>query len=106
MQRFERAFGEAGCSYLAGLKNQVGANLYWHLKEILQYQELYGSEAVTSAIEECLSFGACHKNSVRRLLEGKKLQTPVEFNPATVNYPRVNIKRTLSCYSQEVLSGE
>ena len=46
------------------------------------------------------------KNSVRRLLEGKRLQAPVEFNPAAVNYPRVNIKRTLSCYSQEVLSGE
>ena len=106
MKRFEASFGEAGRCYVTGLRNQAGPNLYWHLKEILQYQELYGSEAVASAIEECLSFGAYHKNSVRRLLEGKKLQTPVEFNPAVVNYPRVNIKRTLSCYSQGVLSGE
>ena len=106
VKRFEASFGEAGRCYVTGLRNQAGPNLYWHLKEILQYQELYGSEAVASAIEECLSFGAYHKNSVRRLLEGKKLQTPVEFNPAVVNYPRVNIKRTLSCYSQGVLSGE
>jgi hypothetical protein len=53
--------------------------------------------------------GAYHKNSVKRLLEGKKLSTPpLEFNPA-LSFERVNIKRDLSFYaltSQEVLVGE
>jgi hypothetical protein len=106
VEKFMASFGEAGRLYLTGLKDQVGANLYWHLKEILQYQELYGVEAVTAAIKECLYFGAYHKNSVKRLLEGKKPNVPVEFNPSNINFPRVNIKRELSFYSQEVLFGE
>lgn len=106
VEKFGASFGEAGRLYLAGLKNQVGANLYWHLKEILQYQELYGKEEVGAAIQECLSLGAYHKNSVKRLLEGKGLDIPGEFSPESVSFPRVNIKRELSFYSQEVLFGE
>lgn len=103
---FAFSFGEAGRLYLAGLKNQVSANLYWHIKEILQYREIYGIEAVTAAIEECLSFGAYHKNSIKRLLEGKEPGTSLEFNPKTINFLRMNIKRDLSFYSREVLIGE
>lgn len=106
VEKFGASFGEAGRLYLAGLKDQVGANLYWHLKEILQYQELYGKEEVGAAIQECLSLGAYHKNSVKRLLEGKGLNIPGEFRPESVSFPRVNIKRELSFYSREVLFGE
>ena len=104
---FATSFGEAGRLYLAGLKEQAGANLYWHIKEILQYREIYGIEAVTAAIEECLSFGAYHKNSIKRLLEGKEPGPSPEFNPqTTIKFPRMNIKRDLSFYSREVLIGE
>lgn len=110
VEEFKAAFGQAGYLYLEGLKNNVGANLYWHLKEILQYQELYGTEEVAASIEECLCIGVYHKNSIKRLLEGKKLSTPpLELNPASLHYDRVNIKRDLSFYAlagQEVLFGE
>jgi hypothetical protein len=106
VEKFTASFGETGYLYLRGLKNQVGTNLYWHLKEILQYKELYGVEVVTVAIQECLYLSAYHKNSVKRLLEGSHPNIPVEFNPATINFPRVNIKRELSFYSREVLFGE
>lgn len=109
VDKFKSTFDKAGHLYLEGLKNNAGANLYWHLKEILQYQELYGTEEVAATIEECLCLGAYHKNSVKRLLEGKKLSTPpLEFNPA-LSFERVNIKRDLSFYAlttQEVLVGE
>jgi len=102
--RFEASFGEAGRIFCNGLKNKTGANLYWHLREILHYQELYGQQALASAIAECISLGAYHKNSVKRFLEGKKLKAPLlESAQIPANLERANIKRDLSFYA---IAGE
>jgi len=65
VQKFTTAYGEDGQRYLEGLRKECGANLYWHLAEILSYQELYSPEDITAAIKKCLEIGSFHKNSVK-----------------------------------------
>jgi transposase len=100
VEKFTSAFGEDGQKYLAGLRDKNGANLYWHLAEILSYQEIYTPEDITSAIKECLKIGSYHKNSIKRLLERKEI-APLSCacDPASVNMPPGKIKRDLSCYA-------
>ena len=72
VQKFTTAYGEDGQRYLEGLRKECGANLYWHLAEILSYQELYSPEDITAAIKKCLGIGSFHKNSVKRFLSRGK----------------------------------
>jgi len=51
VEKFIRTFGEAGQVYLEGLRNQAGANLYWHLAEIMRYQNIYTTEEIITAIK-------------------------------------------------------
>jgi hypothetical protein len=99
-EKFTSAFGEDGQRYLAGLRDKNGANLYWHLAEILNYQEIYTREDIAIAIKECLKIGSYHKNSVKRLLEQMEV---APLAPAgdqiNLNMPPVRIKRDLSCYA-------
>ncbi|MBC7075525.1 MAG: IS21 family transposase [Syntrophomonadaceae bacterium] len=98
--KFISTFGEAGRTYLEGLRNQTGANLYWHLAEILRYQNIYTTEDITAAIKECLNIGSYHKNSIKRLLEKKEIAPlSLDYDPASLNLPPLKIKRDLSCYT-------
>ncbi|SFR18988.1 IS21 family transposase [Desulfoscipio geothermicus] len=98
--KFISTFGEAGRIYLERLRNQTGANLYWHLAEILRYQNIYATEDIAAAIKECLNIGSYHKNSIKRLLERKEIAPlSLDYDPASLNLPPVKIKRDLSCYA-------
>ncbi|MGI9861485.1 IS21 family transposase [Moorella naiadis] len=100
VEKFTSAFGEDGQRYLAGLCDKNGANLYWHLTEILSYQEIYTREDIAAAIKECLKIGSYHKNSVKRLLEQMKVAPLAPAgDPINLNMPPVRIKRDLSCYA-------
>lgn len=100
VEKFISTFGEAGQVYLDGLRNQAGANLYWHLAEIMRYQNIYTTEEIITAIKECLNIGSFHKNSIKRLLEKKEI-TPLSlagYNKTNLNLPSIKIKRDLACY--------
>lgn len=100
VEKFISTFGEDGGAYLEGLRKQVGSNLYWHLAEILGYQDIYTSEDIAAAIKECLKIGSYHKNSVKRLLERKEIaQLSSAYEPVNLNVPPGEIKRDLSCYA-------
>jgi len=100
VEKFISAFGADGQKYLEGLRAKNGANLYWHLAEILSYQNIYTSEDIATAIKECLQIGSYHKNSVKRLLEQMKVAPLAPTcDPAGVNIPPARIKRDLSCYA-------
>lgn len=99
-EKFISTFGEVGRMYLEGLRDHTGANLYWHLAEILHYQNIYATEDIAAAIKECLNIGSYHKNSVKRLLEKHEIAPfSLEHDPASLNLPPVEIKRDLSCYA-------
>lgn len=100
VEKFTSAFGEDGQKYLAGLRAKNGANLYWHLAEILSYQEIYTREDIAAAIKECLKIGSYHKNSIKRLLEQMAVAPLAPAgDPAGVDIPPARIKRDLSCYA-------
>jgi transposase len=100
VKKFTSAFGEDGQRYLEGLRDKNGANLYWHLAEILSYQEIYTPEDIIRAIKECLEIGSYHKNSVKRLLEQMKVASLLPAgDQINLNMPSVRIKRDLSCYA-------
>lgn len=98
--KFISTFGEPGRRYLEGLRHQAGANLYWHLSEILGYQNIYAAEDIMAAIEECLKIGSYHKNSIKRLLEKNEVvPLSLDYDPARIDLPPVKIRRDLSCYT-------
>jgi transposase len=102
VNRFIETFNDNGRIFVEGLKERVGANLYWHLSEIMKYTELYGVMAVYDVISECINTGAYHKNSVKRLLRGKKMQSP-SIGPLICHIlPSFDITRGLSVYKVEV----
>ncbi|MGI6285054.1 IS21 family transposase [Neomoorella humiferrea] len=61
VEKFTSAFGADGQKYLEGLRGKNGANLYWHLAEILSYQDIYTREDIVAAIKECLKIGSTPK---------------------------------------------
>jgi len=100
VEKFTAAFGSAGRAYLEGLKNSAGANLYWHLSEIMRCLDVYTAAEVEKAITECLEIGSYHKNSVKRLLAQKEVTPlPLDKSPANCCPPEVKIVRDLSCYA-------
>jgi transposase len=101
VKQFISTFGESGRLYMEGLRQKAGANIYWHLAEILRYQSIYATEDIIAAIIECLKIGSYHKNSVKRLLEKKHEIAPLtlDYDPANLHLPAVKIKRDLSCYA-------
>lgn len=98
--KFINTFGETGRLYLEGLRRETGANIYWHLAEIMRYQSIYTREDIAAAIKECLKIGSYHKNSIKRLLEKKDI-APLypDYDPANLYLPEVKIKRDLGCYA-------
>lgn len=104
VNRFIEAFGDKGRLYIKGLKKAVSANLYWHLKEIEGYTELYGISKVLDAIDKCISIGTYHKNSVKRLLIPLPISqhNPVNTPLANLMLPAGDTKRGLSAYRVEV----
>jgi len=99
-EKFINTFGEPGQLYMEGLRSQSGPNMYWHISEILKYQNIYTTEDVKAAIGECLNIGTYHKNSVKRLLEGKEIAPQsLDYDPARFTLSPVNIKRDLSYYN-------
>lgn len=102
MRRFLETF-DNGRLYIEGLKERTGANLYWHLSEIMKYTELYDVSEVSGVLAECIAIGAYHKNSVKRLLSVRKIQEP-KSNPVLTArmLPHVDIRRGLSAYRVEV----
>jgi len=103
VSRFIDTFADKGRLYVERLKDKVGANLYWHLSEIMKYTELYSSSEISEVLTECIEIGAYHKNSVQRLLGLKKLQKPVASTVLATRMPEpVSITRGLSDYRVEV----
>jgi transposase len=96
--RFIDLFGDVGSAYIEGLKNSLGPNLYWHLKEITAYADLYPAIEVKDALSCALAIGAYHKNTIKRLLAMKALPVPrvkeafIPPSPGTI--------RDLSCYRE------
>jgi hypothetical protein len=100
---FIEAFGQTGQAYIEGLRVAVTANMYWHIQEIMKYTMLYSIADVRLVLAECIQIGAYHKNSVRRLLEGKQPQRqPQKLLNETYIPSSVDIKRPLSDYRVEV----
>jgi len=103
VDRFIETFDDTGRLYAEGIKERVGANLYWHLSEIMKYTELYSVSEVSDVLAECIRIGAYHKNSVKRLLSLRKIHEPVAVPaPAALIFPSVDITRGLSAYRVEV----
>jgi len=103
VETFIDSFSEIGQIYLKGLRQRVGANIYWHLEEIVGYAHLYTTGKVLEALSECIKIGAYHKNSVKMLLEKRQVNTAcikTLLMPAP-GLP-VNIERDLSFYRMEV----
>jgi transposase len=100
VREFISTFGETGRIYLEGLRENTGANIYWHLTEILRYRNIYTTEKINKAMKECLKIGSYHKNSVKRLLEKNELAPlTLDYDPANLYLPDVKINRDLSCYA-------
>lgn len=103
IRKFIETFHENGETYIEGLKQTVGANLYWHLEEIVRYTELYSVSEVSEVLTECTKMGAYHKNSVKRLLGEREIKKPcietVLMPPLCLS---VTIERPLSAYKVEV----
>lgn len=103
IRRFVETFNEKGEIYVEGLKERVGANIYWHLEEIMKYTELYSVREVLEVLSECIKMGAYHKNSLKRLLGKREMEKPCmetfDMLPLPVS---VNITRPLSEYKVEV----
>ena len=51
--RFIEIFEDNGNLYIEGLRQRVGANLYWHLIEIMKYTLVYPVEEVSSVLRDC-----------------------------------------------------
>lgn len=103
IRQFIKTFPEQGQIYIEGLKKTVGANLYWHLEEIVRYTVLYRVGEIGEALSACIKIGAYHKNSVKRLLEQREIKKPYidtgVMPPLSVSVP---IERSLSAYRVEV----
>lgn len=100
VSQFIARFGAVGEEYLAGLRERVGGNVYWHLSEMLGLCELYASEEVGRVLQECLHIGAYHKNSVLRLLGSQPFKGPLgatRTGPGV--FPKGELIRGLSCYA-------
>jgi len=103
VNRFIETFDDNGRLYVEGLRERAGANLYWHLSEIMKYTELYSAIEVSDVLTECISIGAYHKNSVKRMLSLRKIQEPVTGPVLTARmFPSIDITRGLSAYRVEV----
>ena len=101
VERFRATFGDTSEEFIKGLRDATGANMYWHLSEILACCDLYTKEDIKDAIKECARMGSYHKNSVIRLLEGRDLRP---FFPEAV-MPLAGlsgnaIRRPLSVYAE------
>jgi hypothetical protein len=62
---------------MEALRKAQGPNLYAHLREIVSYTDIYPVEEVSRILRECMTMGAFHKNTVKRLLASKALKIPV-----------------------------
>ena len=102
VSKFIETFKDNGELYVEGLKERVRANLYWHLSEIMKYTGLYRVSEVSDVLRECISIGAYHKNSVKRLLGVRKIQAPLMDTVHTHIFTSVDITRGLSDYRVEV----
>lgn len=102
VQRFIALFGEIGQQYIAGFREGIGANLYWHLSEILSCCDLYDSPEVQRVLETCIEMGSYHKNSVLRLLDPGRLKPLPEATFSYERRPRQEITRSLSVYGELV----
>lgn len=105
---FLAVFPEVGALYLEGLRHHVGPNLYGHLKEITGYTALYPVEQVAEVLRECISLGAYHKNTVKRLLATRNVVCRPPMSSALVvpQAAPVSLARDLSCYRlEEVCHG-
>lgn len=100
--RFVNLFKETGENYVKGLRTSVGANVYWHIKEIVDFSNIYGVNEVLLALNECIKMGAYHKNSVGRVLADKEVQKSSLAVYTGVKPLSVEIKRPLAEYRVEV----
>lgn len=100
VSRFISLFGEIGQAYLAGLRSNVGANVYWHLSEILTVSDLYEQKEVAQVLEICIEMGSYHKNTALRLL-GTRPHTAAVLLPIPTldQWPKAKITRPLSAYA-------
>jgi transposase len=103
VKRFIEAFDDKGRLYIERLRERVSENLYWHLKEIMKYVELYGIDEVSDVLSECINIGTYHKNSVKRLLSSRDIKRFLpELHYHSNAFPSVDIRRELSSYRVEV----
>jgi transposase len=101
VQKFVEIFGEIGTVYMEGLKEKAGANLYWHLDEIMSYTTVCTVDAIGTVLSECIEIGAYHKNTVKRLLMSRLKPCPLEASQSPQGACSVDIKRALSEYKVE-----
>ena len=99
-EKFCNLFADTGQEYLVGLRRETGANVYWHISELLACCEMYDTRQIRQALRECIQIGAYHKNSVLRLLSALKLKGPAAdslFSETCL--PPTDISRPLSVYA-------
>jgi transposase len=100
VERFSTLFGAIGERFILGLHRSQGANLCWHLSEILCCCDLYDPQDVREALGVCVEMGSFHKNSLLRALDHRKLKNPPLMSPLPlVGVPREGITRPLSVYA-------
>ncbi len=99
LRRFIERFKGEGEVFIEGLKKAVTANMYWHIEEILKLTEIYNTHDIIIAMKECNESGSYHKNSIKRLLDGKPLrEIPIESINSSCIIPSIDIRRPLSAY--------
>jgi len=99
-EKFCELFASTGQEYLTGLRREAGANVYWHLSELLACCELYDRRQIRQALNDCIQIGAYHKNSVLRLLSPLSLKGPAADSLTDETcLPKADISRPLSAYA-------
>jgi len=99
-EKFCHLFGEPGQEYVSGLRRETGANVYWHISELLACCELYDTPQISQALCDCIQIGAYHKNSVIRLLSPLEIKGPAANSLHNeTRLPSANISRPLSAYA-------
>jgi len=103
IEKFICLFDIVGQQYIAGLRGAVGANVYWHLSEILACCKVYEPGTVRKVLSDCIDIGAYHKNSVLRLLDPIALRYPCTNMASSytgyIGLPKAEITRPLSAYA-------
>jgi transposase len=97
VERFIDIFGDTGKDFIQGLYNLTNINAYYHIAQILQYNDIYGKQTVNNAIKSCISIKAFSKDSVKHFLSTASVDTS-HINASNTSYNTGKIIADLNIY--------